>query len=534
MSSPKTLLDYYHEFARQEAGLREGGGADGQARQHKLGRLFVRERIAALADDRGAAFLELGLWAAHGMYKEWGNFPGAGVVTGIADIGGHPCMIVANDATVKAGAFVPMTCKKVLRAQRIAFECNLPLVYLVDSAGAFLPMQDEIFPDEDDFGRIFRNNAVISAAGIPQYAAIMGNCVAGGAYLPVLCDKILMTEGSQLCLAGPALVKAAVGQTVDPEELGGAAMHAGTSGTIDFREPDDAACLARLRALVGLLPPRAGFPPAACGGPERGVEDVYGIVPADGRGEYEVRDVLACIVDAGSFQEFRAEFGKTLVTGYARIGGRPAGIVANARRRATDARGEVQIGGVMYGDAAEKAARFVDDCEQNRIPLVFLQDVQGFMVGRQAEQSGIIRAGARLVRSMSTATVPKFTVIVGSSYGAGHYAMCGRAYDPALILAWPNARYAVMGGSQAADTLLALRVRDAEKAGRPLTAAQVAELRESIRSRYQEETDIRHAAARGWVDAIIRPHETRAWLAAALAVIRPGDLARPAAVERDV
>jgi acetyl-CoA carboxylase carboxyltransferase component len=517
----------------EEEILRAGGGPAGQERQRALGRLPVRERLAALFDP-GTAFLELGLWAAWRMYPEWGAVPAAGIVTGIGTISGQPCLVAANDATVKAGAMFPQSVKKLIRCQKIAHRLRLPLVYLVDSAGVFLPLQDEIFPDEDDFGRIFRNNAVLSAEGLPQFAAVMGNCIAGGAYLPVLCDKILMTEGSQLCLAGPALVKAAVGQTVDPEELGGAAMHAGTSGTIDFREPDDAACLARLRALVGLLPPRAGFPPAACGGPERGVEDVYGIVPADGRGEYEVRDVLACIVDAGSFQEFRAEFGKTLVTGYARIGGRPAGIVANARRRATDARGEVQIGGVMYGDAAEKAARFVDDCEQNRIPLVFLQDVQGFMVGRQAEQSGIIRAGARLVRSMSTATVPKFTVIVGSSYGAGHYAMCGRAYDPALILAWPNARYAVMGGSQAADTLLALRVRDAEKAGRPLTAAQVAELRESIRSRYQEETDIRHAAARGWVDAIIRPHETRAWLAAALAVIRPGDLARPAAVERDV
>ena len=517
----------------EEEHLRAGGGKAGQARQRALGRLPVRERLAALLDP-ATPFFELGLWAAWRMYPEWGEVPAAGLVTGIGMIAGQPCLVAANDATVKAGAMFPQSVKKLIRSQKIAHRLRLPLVYLVDSAGVFLPLQDEIFPDEDDFGRIFRNNAVLSAEGIPQFAAVMGNCIAGGAYLPVLCDKILMTDGSQLCLAGPALVKAAVGQTVDPEELGGAAMHAGTSGTIDFREPNDAACLERLRSLVGLLPPRPSIATAAPTAAERDVHDVYGIVPADGRGEYEMREVLACIVDAGSFTEFRAEFGRTLVTGYARIGGSAVGIVANARRRATDARGEVQIGGVMYGDAAEKAARFIDDCEQNRVPLVFLQDVQGFMVGKQAEQSGIIRSGAMLVRSMSTATVPKFTVIVGSSYGAGHYAMCGRAYDPALVLAWPNARYAVMGGAQAADTLLALRVRDAEKAGGTLSKAEVDELRDAIRQRYQEETDIRHGAARGWVDAIIKPHETRAWLAAALAAIRPGDLARPPVVEREV
>jgi acetyl-CoA carboxylase carboxyltransferase component len=519
----------------QEETLRAGGGEAGRERQRKLGRLPVRERLARLLDP-GEPFRELGLWAAWKMYPEWGDVPAAGVVTGIGTIGGQPCMVAANDATVKAGAMFPQSVKKLIRAQKIAHRLRLPVVYLVDSAGVFLPLQAEIFPDEDDFGRIFRNNAVLSAEGIPQFAAVMGNCIAGGAYLPVLCDKILMTEGSQLCLAGPALVKAAVGQTVDPEELGGAAMHAAISGTVDFREKDDAACLARLRSLVSLLPSRSAAAVVAEPPPrtKRSVEDVYGIVPADGRGEYEIRDVLDCIVDAASFQEFKPEFGRTLVTGYVRIGGRPAGIVANARRRATDARGEVQIGGVLYGDAAEKAARFVGDCEQNRVPLVFLQDVQGFMVGKQAEQSGIIRSGAELVRAMSTATVPKFTVIIGSSYGAGHYAMCGRAYDPALILAWPNARYAVMGGTQAADTLLSLRVRDAEKAGTPLTEKQVAELRDSIRQTYQEETDIRFAAARGWVDAIIAPHETRAWLAAALAVIRPGDLARPRCIERDV
>jgi acetyl-CoA carboxylase carboxyltransferase component len=517
----------------EEVILRAGGGPEGQARQRKLGRLPVRERFELLLDP-GAAFFEIGLWAGWKMYAEWGDVPAAGLVAGIGTISGRPCVVAANDATVKAGAMFPQSVKKLIRVQKLAHRLRLPVIYLVDSAGVFLPLQDEIFPDEDDFGRIFRNNSVLSAEGIPQIAAVMGNCIAGGAYLPVLCDKLLMTEGSQLCLAGAALVKAAVGQVVDPAELGGAAMHAAVSGTVDFHEKDDTACIARLRTLVGLLPPRSNTAAHEVRPPRRDSNDLYGLVPADGRGEYEIRDVLDCIVDAESFVEFRPEYGKTLVTGYARIGGHPAGVVANARRRATDSKGEVQIGGVLYGDAAEKAARFVDDCEQSRVPLVFLQDVQGFMVGKQAEQSGIIRSGAKLVRSMSTATVPKFTVIIGSSYGAGHYAMCGRAYDPALILAWPNARYAVMGGSQAADTLLSLRLRDAERAGKKLSEAEVASLRESIRATYQDQTDIRYAAARGWVDAIIRPHETRTWLAAALAVIRPSDLVRPPCVERDV
>jgi 3-methylcrotonyl-CoA carboxylase beta subunit len=526
-----TLREMTESIHAQEQSLRQGGGQAGWERQRSLGRLPVRERLAALLDP-DAPFLEIGLWAAYRMYPEWGDVPAAGLVAGIGRVEGQPCMIAANDATVKAGAMFPQSVKKLIRAQKIAHRLRLPLLYLVDSAGVFLPLQDEVFPDEDDFGRIFRNNAILSADGIPQYAAVMGNCIAGGAYLPVLCDKILMTEGSQLCLAGPALVKAAVGQTVDPEELGGATMHSRVSGTVDFHEPDDASCLRRLRSLVGLLPARGD----SRGGPapERDAQDVYGLVPADGRGEYDVRDLLRCVVDAGSFQEFKPDFGPTLVTGYVRIEGRPAGVVANARRRSQTARGEMQIGGVLYGDAAEKAARFVSDCDQNRIPLVFIQDVQGFMVGKQAEQSGIIRSGAQLVRAMSVATVPKFTVIVGSSYGAGHYAMCGRAYDPSLILAWPNARYAVMGGNQAADTLLSLRIRDAEKAGRPLAPAAIEELRENIRHQYEEQTDIRFAAARGWVDAIIVPHETRQWLGAALSVIAPADLVRRPSGTRDV
>lgn len=514
-----SLRELTAEVLQQEEGLRQGGGPAGQERQRKLGRLTVRERLTALLDpDR--PFFELGLWAAHGMYAEWGAVPAAGIVAGIGWISGRPCLVAANDATVKAGAMFPQSVKKLLRVQKIAAQFRLPVVYLVDSAGVFLPLQEEIFPDEDDFGRIFRNNSVLSAAGIPQYAAVMGNCVAGGAYLPVLCDQLLMTAGSQLCLAGPALVKAAIGQEVDPEELGGAAMHAAISGTVDYREPDDHACLTRLRRLIGLLPAREYHaewlqPPPT----DRDPQWLYELVSADGRAEYEMRDVLACLVDAGSLDEYKREYGQSVVTALARIGGRPVGIVANQKQRTHSAAGELQIGGVLYPDAADKAARFVMECNQTGVALLFLQDVQGFMVGKRAEQAGIIRAGAKLVNVVSNSVVPKLTVIVGGSFGAGNYALCGKAYDPALILAWPCARYAVMGAGQAAETLLALRLRDAERAGRSLSAEEVAALRESIRSRYLEQTDIRYGAARGWVDAIIPPHETRGWLAAALALL---------------
>jgi 3-methylcrotonyl-CoA carboxylase beta subunit len=519
------LREFTEELFAEEAVLQQGGHAEGHERQRRLGRMPVRERLAALL-DKDRPFFELGIWAAHKMYPEWGDVPAAGLVAGIGWISGRACVVAANDATVKAGAMFPQSVKKLLRAQRIAFQFRLPVIYLVDSAGVFLPLQDEIFPDEDDFGRIFRNNAVMSAAGIPQYAAVMGNCIAGGAYLPVLCDKLLMTDGSQMCLAGPALVKAAIGQTVDPEELGGATMHASISGTVDFHEPDDAACLKRLRSLVELLPER-GVGCQASGvrlssptpdtrhlipNSERIYTDIF---PA-GRGEYDVRDLLACIVDNGSLQEYKAEFGQTLVTAFAKIGGHAIGIVASQKQRCRTATGELQIGGVIYPDAADKAARFVMDCNQSRIPIVFFQDVQGFMVGKQAEQAGIIRAGAKLVNVVSNSIVPKLTVIIGGSFGAGNYALCGKAYDPALILAWPNAKYAVMGGDQAAETLLALQIRDAKRAGKDLSQTEIDALHNSIHDRYTEQTDIRFGAARGWVDAIIRPHETRTWLAMAL------------------
>lgn len=512
----KTLLDITRDIQEQESVIRQGGGAVGQERQRRLGRLTARERVDSLL-DQGSPFLELGLWSAWEMYSEWGAVPAAGVVVGIGTVQGRSVLVVANDATVKAGAFFPQTVKKVLRAQRIALSFRLPLVYLVDSSGVFLPLQDEIFPDEDDFGRIFRNNAVISAAGIPQYSAVMGNCVAGGAYLPVLSDTLLMTEGSQLYLAGPALVKAAIGQAADPEELGGAKMHAEISGTVDYREPDDPSCLRRLRSLIDLLPP--GRQNASRAAPEREQQDVYAIAPGEGRAEFDIRDLLKCIVDADSLCEFRAEYGETVVTVHARIGGMPVGIVANQCQRCRSAAGELQIGGVLYADSAEKAAKFVMECNQTGLPIIFFQNVQGFMVGRQSEQAGIIRSGAKLVNVVSNSIVPKFTVIIGGSFGAGNYALCGKAYDPWLILAWPAARYAVMGADQAADTLLSLKIRDAERSGKTLTDDERHQLRDQVRQSYSEQMDIRHGAARGWVDAIIAPHETRQWLEAALRLV---------------
>jgi 3-methylcrotonyl-CoA carboxylase beta subunit len=522
------LREHCQVLAAEEDVLRQGGGTAGQARQHQLGRLTARERLALLldkaADAQGPAeFLELGLWAAHAMYRDWGSFAAAGVITGIGRVSGQPVMIIANDATVKAGAFVPMTCKKIIRAQRIAFECALPIVYLVDSAGVFLPMQDEVFPDEDDFGRIFRNNAVLSAAGIPQWAAIMGNCVAGGAYLPVLCDTVLMTEGSGLYLAGPSLVKAAIGQNVDSETLGGATMHAEVSGTVDFKEKDDAACLARLRSLISLRPPGPAAPPLAGQTPARPPEEVYDLVSLDGRKDYDVRDVLAGIVDANSIEEYKADFGKSLVCAYARIGGRAVGVVASQRIRVQAAHAGLQMPGVIYADSAAKAARFILDCNQTRLPLVFFQDVSGFMVGKDAEESGIIRAGAQLVNAVSNSTVPKLTVVMGGSFGAGNYALCGKAFDPRFIFAWPNARYAVMGAAQASDVVFNILTRSAQD--RP--AEELAALREKVKQDYIEQTDIRYGAARGWVDAIIQPHETRAVLLTALdfatrAPARPG------------
>lgn len=504
------------EIRRQEEGIRQGGGAKAIERQHARGRLTARERIDRLIDS-GSSFFELGLWAAWQMYADWGGAPAAGVVTGIATVADRRVMVIANDATVKAGAFFPMTCKKVLRAQRIARENRLPLVYLVDSAGVFLPLQDEVFPDEDDFGRIFRNNAVLSAAGVPQIAAILGNCVAGGGYLPVLCDKLLMTEGSALYLAGPALVKAAIGQSVDHEELGGAAMHAAVSGTIDFREKDEPACLERLRRLVGALPP--DYRAVSRGvSPGRPAADLLNLFQPNPRLEYDIRDLLPCILDEGPFDEYKAEYGQTLVCGYGRLGGVAVGVVANQHRRCRPAVGPLQYPGVLYVDSADKAARFIMDCNQGRLPILFLQDVNGFMVGRDSEQAGIIRAGAKLVNVIANSVVPKLTVILGGSFGAGNYALCGKAFDPRFLFAWPTARYAVMGADQAASTLLDLTVGGLRRAGHEPDAAELDVLRRKVEASYTEQTDVRYAAARLWVDRLLEPTETREALLLALEV----------------
>ncbi|MGI8891703.1 MAG: acyl-CoA carboxylase subunit beta [Chthoniobacterales bacterium] len=497
---------------REEEILREGGGKVGQDRQRKRGRLPARERIQLLLDP-DSKFFEIGLWAAYKMYEQWGSVPAAGAVAGIGQVAGIPCMVIANDATVKAGAFFPQTAKKLIRAQRMAFENALPIIYLVDSSGVFLPMQDEIFPDEDDFGRIFRNNSVISAAGIPQFAAIMGNCVAGGAYLPVLCDKILMTEGSGLYLAGPSLVQAAIGQVVEAEELGGAHMHAEVSGTVDFYEKDDPACLKRLRSLVAHLPEAEAS--KKNGGkkkfaePEKDPNAVYDLIGLEGQKQYDVRDLLASIIDAASLDEYKADYGKTLVTAYARIGGHSVGIVANQRHQVRTKKAGIQMGGVIYADSADKAARFVMDCNQTGLPIIFFQDVTGFMVGRDAEQSGIIRSGAKLVNAVSNSIVPKITVVVGGSFGAGNYALCGKAYDPRFILAWPNARYAVMGAAQASDTVFSVLAKSRERGDKKATPEELEALRAKVKETYEEQTDIRYGAARGWLDAIIQPHETR-------------------------
>lgn len=514
----KSLLD---ELRQQRETIGLGGGTTAIARQHEKQRLTARERIAQLI-DQDTPFFELGCWAGWGMYSEWGGAPSASVICGIGQVANRTCMVIANDATVKAGAFFPMTVKKVLRAQRIALENRLPLLYLVDSSGVFLPLQDEIFPDEDDFGRIFRNNAVISAAGVPQIAAIMGNCVAGGGYLPVLCDKLLMTDGSGLYLAGPALVKSAIGQEVTHEDLGGAKMHASISGTIDFREPDDAACLRRLKNLVSMLPPDMCAPcyqPEATQSARRPAADLLEIVPTNAQQPYELRDILDCLCDADSFQEYKSEYGRTLVCGYARIGGFRVGIVGNQHHPEKTPAAGLQYGGVIYDDGADKAARFILDCNQSWLPIVFLQDVNGFMVGRDSEQGGIIRAGAKLVNAISNSRVPKLTVILGGSYGAGNYALCGKAFDPRFIVAWPTARYAVMGAQQAASTLLDIHLAALKRSGKQPEVDETEDLRRKVTASYEEQTDVRHAAARGWVDDIIEPQATRDHLIMMLKVV---------------
>jgi acetyl-CoA carboxylase carboxyltransferase component len=509
------IVDLLTQLKNEEEQICAGGGAKAIESQHKKGRLTGRERVKKLVDP-GSHFFELGIYAAHEMYEEWGGAPGAGVITGLARVSGRTVMLIVNDATVKAGAFFPLTAKKVIRAQNIAIENRIPTIYLVDSAGIFLPLQEDVFPDTDDFGRVFRNNAVMSAMGIPQIAAIMGMCVAGGAYLPVMCDHILMTDGSGLFLAGPALVQAAIGQKTSAEELGGAKMHAQISGTVDFREPDDDACLERIRALADKMgaPRAAPFSHAESREPLHSGEEIYNVFTGDPGKQYDMHDIIARIVDASEFDEYRAEYGETLLCGYARIGGWAVGIVANQKKHVhTLARGSdqkrMEFGGVIYTESAEKAARFILDCNQNRIPLVFLHDVNGFMVGKDAEWSGIIRAGAKMVNAVANSVVPKISVICGGSFGAGNYAMCGKAYDPRFMFAWPTARYAVMSGDAAATTLAEIKLKQLQREGKKVDEKQKKEVYEAIRSTYEHQSDPRYAAARLWVDAIIDPAHTR-------------------------
>ncbi|MEZ4986146.1 MAG: acyl-CoA carboxylase subunit beta [Saprospiraceae bacterium] len=496
----------------------KGGGDSKIAKQHKAGKMTARERVEFLIDE-GSTFLEIGAFAGYGMYQEHGGCPAGGVITGIGTVKGRQCMIVANDATVKAGAWFPITGKKNLRAQEIAMENRLPIIYLVDSAGVFLPMQDEIFPDKEHFGRIFRNNARMSSMGIPQIAAIMGSCVAGGAYLPIMSDEALIVEGTgSIFLAGPYLVKAAIGEEVDQETLGGASTHSEISGVTDYKCPDDASCLTTIRDLVDKMGhfPKTGFDKVTSVAPVGQADDLLRVFPEDRTTPYATKELLSHIVDGGEMTFYKDGYGKTMICAYARIDGWAVGIVANNREIVRSAKGETQFGGVIYSDSADKAARFIMNCNQKKIPLVFFHDVSGFMVGSRSEQGGIIKDGAKMVNAVANSTVPKFSVVIGNSYGAGNYAMCGKAYDPRLIVAWPTAKIAVMGGAQAAKTLLQIQVATQKAKGASVSSSEEQELLEKIQSRYDEQTTPYYAAARLWVDAIIDPRDTRRWISAGI------------------
>ncbi|MDP4877846.1 MAG: acyl-CoA carboxylase subunit beta [Schleiferiaceae bacterium] len=501
------------EVKRREAILAKGGGEAKLQKQRDQGKLTARERVAALVDAKKPC-LELGIFAGDGMYEEYGGCPAGGVVVVLAYVKGTQCIIVANDATVKAGAWFPITGKKNLRAQQIALENHTPIIYLVDSAGVFLPLQDEIFPDREHFGRIFRNNAVMSSLGIPQISAIMGSCVAGGAYLPIMSDESLIVKGSgSIFLAGSYLVKAAIGESVDNETLGGADTHCDISGVTDYKCEDDQEAITTIRGLVDKMGafPKAGFDRTTPLDPEHATTDIYGFVPRDGK-PFESLRIIECIIDKESWQPYKETYGQTILCGYARIDGWAVGIVANNRAIVKNAKGEMQFGGVIYSDSADKAARFIANCNQKRIPLVFLQDVTGFMVGSKSEHGGIIKDGAKMVNAVANSVVPKFTVIVGNSFGAGNYAMNGTAYDPRLILAWPNAKLAVMGGQQAAKVLLQIEKSRLKGSGKELTPAELDNLQKDIETRYERQTSPYYAASRLWVDAIIDPAKTREWL----------------------
>jgi 3-methylcrotonyl-CoA carboxylase beta subunit len=489
----------------------KGGGEKSAAKQKDKGKLLARERINYLI-DQGSDFLEIGAFAAEGMYEEQGGCPSAGVVCGIGYVSGRQCMIVANDATVKAGAWFPMTAKKNLRAQEIAMENRLPVIYLVDSAGVYLPMQDEIFPDKEHFGRMFRNNAMMSADGIVQISAIMGSCVAGGAYLPIMSDEAMIVEGTgSVFLAGSYLVKSAIGEDIDNETLGGASTHCEISGVTDYKHPNDEACLNSIKKIMSMLgaPEHAGFDRIKPEAPKFDPQELYGILPDNREKPYEIMDVIHRLVDGSEFEEYKQLYGQSIVCGLGRIDGWAVGIVANQRKVVKSKKGEMQFGGVIYSDSADKAARFIMNCNQKKIPLVFLQDVTGFMVGSRSEHGGIIKDGAKMVNAVANSVVPKFTIIIGNSYGAGNYAMCGKAYDPRLIFAWPTAKIAVMGGAQAAKTLLQIQVASLKAKGETITPEKEAELLKETTDRYNSQTTPYYAASRLWVDGIIDPTETR-------------------------
>jgi len=514
------LQNLIENLREQEDRIHLGGGQARIEKEHAKGKLTARERINLLTDT-GSAFYELGLWAGYELYEGEGGCPAGGVITGIGTISGRKCMIVANDATVKAGAWFPITAKKNLRAQEIAIENHIPLIYLVDSAGVYLPMQDQIFPDKEHFGRMFRNNAVISAKGIPQIAAIMGSCVAGGAYLPIMSDEALIVDGTgSVFLAGSYLVKAAIGESVDNETLGGATTHTEISGVTDYKMKDDEECLSTIRDLVNKLGPfkTAGFNRIDSIEPARPASDIFSILPESRTSPYDMYKILDCLIDEGSATEFKKGYGSTIITMYARIDGWSVGIVANQRTISKTKKGEMQIGGVIYSESADKAARFIMNCNQKKIPLIFLHDVTGFMVGTRSEHGGIIKDGAKMVNAMANSTVPKITIVLGNSYGAGNYAMCGRAYDPRFMYAWPTAHIAVMSGASAGKTLTQIQIAALKKKGKELNEEEQAALQKEITDRYDKQTDVRYAAARLWIDGIIHPMQTRERISKAIEV----------------
>ena len=502
------------EMKQKKYVIELGGGEESIAKQHKKGKLTARERINKIF-DKNSKTIELGIFAANDLYPDFGGCPSAGVIIAIGEIHNKNCIVVANDATVKAGAWFPMTAKKNLRAQEICIENNIPIIYLVDSAGVFLPLQDQIFPDKEHFGRQFRNNAKISSMGISQISAIMGSCVAGGAYLPIMSDEALIVEKTgSVFLAGSHLVKAAIGENIDNETLGGADTHCSISGVTDYKCKNDTEAIDIIREIINKTGEKYGekFSRITSNPPKKDIKDIYGIIPRERDSPYEMREILERIVDDSVCQEYKANYGKTLICAYARLDGWAVGIIANERKMVKTGKGEMQLGGVIYSDAADKAARFIMNCNQKNIPLLFIQDVNGFMVGSRSEQNGIIKDGAKMVNAMSNSVVPKFTLIIGNSFGAGNYAMCGKAYDPRLILAWPTAKMAVMGGEQASKVLLNLEENKLKKLGKNLNESEKNKLLKSIQSRYEEQMSPYYAASRMWIDEIIDPLETRKYI----------------------